>query len=527
MTHPPVHPTPERPDLTSVPLFTVFGDAAVDPARPGRVRSGFTLPVPSGGVPATSALHLVGGPGERPVRPSAATEPAARESAAPGEVNWEAASALRTVASKRFSERIDQAHVADEAARQELGRAVIMEVVQQATETRFAVEGSVGSLAEQERLAQGVFDLMFGLGRLQPLIDRPDVENIIVVGHDRVVLDLVGGEKVPGPPVAASDDDLIQLLQDLASRADPPRVFSDANPDLHLNLDGARLAASAFVMHRPSVVIRRHRLVRVTLDDLVKLGTVSPLLASFMAAAVRARSSIVVSGQQGDGKTTLLRALCAEIGPEEVLGTFETERELGLEQLVDEHPVVFSWEARPGSGERGAHGRPVNEYTLQDGMHASFRYALDRQIVGEVRGPEVAQMIMAMESGSGSLSTTHAATAGDTMEKLVSCAMQSGDYTRDSSVMKLARCLDLVVQMRSTYRRAPGGVIRKQRVVDEVLAITPGEDSAGYASTTVFRRNNDGPAVAHVLPDHLRALAGHGFTINEFLLEAQRHGGAA
>ena len=70
--------------------------------------------------------------------------------------------------------------------------------------------------------------------------------------------------------------------------------------------------------------------------------------------------------------------------PEEVLGTFETERELGLEQLVDEHPVVFSWEARPGSGERGPDGRPVNEFTLQDGMHASFRYALDRQIVGEV-----------------------------------------------------------------------------------------------------------------------------------------------
>ena len=196
--------------------------------------------------------------------------------------------------------------------------------------------------------------------------------------------------------------------------ADPPRVFSDANPDLHLNLDGARLAASAFVTHRPSVVIRRHRLVRITLDDLVGLDTVSPLLASFLAAAVKARLSIVVSGQQGDGKTTLLRALCAEIGPEEVLGTFETERELGLEQLADEHPVVFSWEARPGSGERGPDGRPVNEFTLQDGMHASFRYALDRQIVGEVRGPEVAQMIMAMESGSGSLSTTHAATASAT-----------------------------------------------------------------------------------------------------------------
>jgi len=63
--------------------------------------------------------------------------------------------------------------------------------------------------------------------------------------------------------------------------------------------------------------------------------------------------------------------------------------------------------------------------------------------------------------------------------------------------------------------------------VDEVLAITPGEESAGYAATTVFRSDPDGPAVAFVLPDHLRMLAGHGFTANEFLLEAQRHGGVA
>ena len=196
-------------------------------------------------------------------------------------------------------------------------------------------------------------------------------------------------------------------------------------------------------------------------------------------------------------------------------------------RVVDEHPVVFSWEARPGSGERGPDGRPVNEFTLQDGMHASFRYALDRQIVGEVRGREVAQMIMAMESGSGSLSTTHAASASDTMEKLVSCAMQSGEFTRDSAVMKLARCLGLVVQLRSMFVRGRDGSVRKRRVVDEVLAITPGEESAGYAATTVFRSDPDGPAVAFVLPDHLRMLTTHGFTANEFLLEAQRHGGVA
>jgi len=379
--------------LAAVPLFTAFGDVAADVGRQGRVRSGFSLPVVGDPTPAPSSLHVVG------------REPQTlgHHIEWPDEVDWDEASELRVIASKRFSDRVGQSAVTDESARRELGRAVIMEVVQEATESRFAAQGSVWSAASQDMLAQAVFDLMFRLGRLQPLVDRRDVENIIAVGHDRVFLEMVGGQKIPGPPVAASDEELVQLLQDLASRADPPRVFSDANPDLHLNLDGARLAASAFVTHRPSLVIRLHRLVRISLDDLVGLGTVSPLLASFLAAAVKARLSIVVSGQQGDGKTTLLRALCAEIGPEEVLGTFETERELGLELLADEHPVVFSWEARPGSGERGPDGRPVNEFTLQDGLHASFRYALDRQIVGEVRGGEVAQMIMAMESGSGSV----------------------------------------------------------------------------------------------------------------------------
>ena len=112
------------------------------------------------------------------------------------------------------------------------------------------------------------------------------------------------------------------------------------------------------------------------------------------------------------------------------------------------------------------------------------------------------------------------------MEKLASCAMQSGDFTRDAAVMKLARCIDLVVQMR-TLLVGPDGQRRKQRVVDEIVAITPGEDALGYASTTVFRRTVHGTAVPHILPDHLRDLDAHGFNAFEFQSEARRDGGAA
>lgn len=508
-------PVPATPALTTVPLLA--GRQPSGPRPAGRVRSEFRLGL--GEVP----LHVVA----RLDAEDAAEVSAGAGAPAPvvGGVDWVWAEQVRGVAAKRFSDRAMAAadQVDDREARQELGRAVIAEVVREACETKFSLDGVLVPPQTQHALAAAVFDLMFRLGRLQPLVDRVDVENIIAVGHDQVYLQLTDGTRVPGPPIAGSDSDLVSLLQDLAARADPPRVFSDANPSLHLNLEGARLAAQAFVTHRPSVVIRRHGLLRVSLSDLVQLGTVSPVMASFLAAAVKARSSIVVAGEQGDGKTTLLRALCAEIGPEEVVGVFETERELGLERMPREHPVVFSWEARPGSGEKGPDGRPVNEFTLQDGMYDSFRFALDRQIVGEVRGPEVAQMILAMESGSGSLSTTHSRSASDTMEKLTSCAMQSGEITREAAIMKLARCVDVVVHMASRMVKDYRGGLRKQRVVNEVVAITPGESGVGFATTSVFEPTPYGPAHAGVLPDHLRFLEGYGFDAAGFVGEAQLH----
>ena len=199
-------------------------------------------------------------------------------------------------------------------------------------------------------MAAAVEAALFGLGRLQPLVDDDRVENIIITGHDQVTLELTDGRLVPGPDVADSDAELIDFLVFLASRSEVnARPFSQAQPRLHLRLDGgARLAAAAWVTPRPSVVIRRHRLRQVTLADLVGLGTLTPVAASFLAAAVKARRSIVVTGAQGAGKTTLVRALCAEIPTHEAIGTFETEYELHLHELREQHPIVFAWEARPG-----------------------------------------------------------------------------------------------------------------------------------------------------------------------------------
>ena len=501
---------PDHQGLDAVPLFSAESHASDAAEWTGRTAPTFAVPL----------ADLQRARVAQPQRPASETKETARE------VDWTLATQLRAEASKRLTARLESLDGSTETERRELGRAVILETVQAATERRFAEHGMTWTPQAQGALAKAVFDLMFGLGRLQPLVDRDDVEDIIVIGHDRVFLNLVDGSKAPGPAVANSDADLVHLLQDLASRATPPREFSDAHPELNLNLDGARLAASMSIVHRPSVVIRRHRLVDLDLDDLVARGTLTPVMASFVAAAVRARRSIVVSGEQGVGKTTMLRALCSEIGPEEVIGSFETERELGLETMTDRHPLAFSWEARPGSSELGADGRRAGEFTLSREMWLSHRYILSRHITGEVRGPEVSEMIMAMESGSGSMSTTHAVSAAMAMEKLASCAMQSGEFTRDAAVMKLARCINVVIQMRTMLASGPDGQ-RKQRVVDEIVAITPGEGALGYASTTVFRRNPHGTAVPHVLPDHLRELAAYGFDVHAFQAEAQDEGDAA
>jgi Flp pilus assembly CpaF family ATPase len=264
--------------------------------------------------------------------------------------------------------------------------------------------------------------------------------------------------------------------------------------------------------------------MQVTLDDLVDRQMMTPVAASFLRAAVRARKSIVVAGAQGVGKTTLVRALCSEIDSREAIGTFETEYELHLHEL-GRHKIVHAWESRPGSGERGPDGRQAGEFTLDEALVDSFRFNLSRQIVGEVRGKEIWAMIKAMESGTGSISTTHAADAVAAVRKLVTCAMEAGPHvTQGLATSKLAATVDLIVQLDMDTTHGPHGA-RRARQVAEIIALTPGEKDPGYATTHVFSPDPSGTAVPDVLPDEYRRLARHGFDLAGYLA-TQPIGGA-
>jgi len=497
MTSESVDETPsDRAHLTALPLFAQPLPRNIEPGTaPGAHRSP-TVP------------RLL-----QPLDPTNDATPATG-------VDWSLVAALRAQASEQLSQAVaaDRARL-DKAAQEELGRSIVLDLIEAAVADRVNAGNTAWPTTQQDGLARAVFDSLFRLGRLQPLVDNDGVENIIIAGHDNVLLELIDGSLVDGPPVADSDEELIDFLVFLASRSEVnARGFSEAQPRLHLRLDGgSRLAAAAWVTPRPSVVIRRHRLMEITLDDLVERQMLTPVAASFLRAAVRARKSIVVAGAQGAGKTTLVRALCAEIEPLEAIGTFETEYELHLHELK-RHRIVHPWEARPGSGERGLDGRMAGEFTLDDALVDSFRFNLSRQIVGEVRGKEIWAMIKAMESGTGSISTTHASDAVAAVRKLVTCAMEAGPHvTHDLATSKLAATIDVIVQL-DLRTTTVNGVSQRHRRVAEVIALAPGERETGYATTHIFAPDADGTAQPAVLPDEYRPLERFGFDLSGYLM---------
>ena len=508
-------------DPLDLPIFT-DNESGAGVREEGRVRSTFRYPAPA---PSTNETPAVPTP-LRLLRPA----PAKRSEPSPfgspvaiPDVDWELVARMRTEVARRLAEQIGETRP-DRAAEEAEGAAIIRQLLDEDTAAQIAQVGQARSLAEQEVLAKAVFDAMFGLGRIQPLVDDPRVENIMIAGCDRVLVELADGTLWELPPIAESDEELAALLERLASRSENPRSFTPSSPSLHLVLPGGERLAAARDTARISVVIRRHRIRKVTLAELVEWGTLSATVAGFLAAAVKARLCIVVSGEQGAGKTTTLRALCAEIPRLEPVGTFESEYELFLHELPEQHAIVHAWESREGSGERLPDGRLAGSRTAAQQIIDSFRFNLGRQILGEIRGEEVWSMVKLMESGSGSISTTHAGSAQQTMRKLVTCAMEAGpQVSQDLASTKLGETVDLVVHIGCDVVPGPDGSAgRKHRYVAEVLAVSPGERPAATPPPPqVFAPVPGGCAVANTLPEELRdKLVAAGFDLAGFEAEA-------
>lgn len=418
---------------------------------------------------------------------------------------------IRREVSDALALRLRQTPVADPRARRELARALLTEVLVDRSRTRVHDGQQPWSVDEEFALADSVMDAIFGMGRLQPLIDDPDVENVEVTGFDQVWISYADGREVRGDPVAGSDPELVELVQALVTRTgQAERTFSTASPTLHLRLDdGSRLTAMAWVTPRPVLVIRRHRVRETTLHQLVVGGTMSSIVAELLGAAVRAGRNIIVTGPQNSGKTTMLRALAAEFPPLERFATVEREYELHLHELP-RHPRVVAMEARVGSSERDPSGRAAGEVTLSDLVVDALRMNVRRVIVGEVRGPEVVPMLNAMAVGDGSMCTLHARSAAKALDRIVTlCLEQGGGMTDAFAYRAAADGIDFVVQLALRHDAQSGGA--RERFVAEVLEVDGIGEGGRPVVTTVFTPGQDGRAVPAHRPRCLPDLVAAGF----------------
>ncbi|MPZ67605.1 MAG: ATP-binding cassette domain-containing protein [Pseudonocardiaceae bacterium] len=344
------------------------------------------------------------------------------------------------------------------------------------------------TVAQEQRLVTDVFASMFRGGRLQALLDDQQLEGIEINGCDEVFVRYPDGRRVPAAPVAETDEELIETVRRLATyHGLNPRHWDPTNWQLDVRLkDGARVSAVMGVSARPIVNIRRHRLVKVTLEDLVGNGTLAPELAEFLAAVVRARKNVVIGGKTGAGKTTLLRALINAIDPAERLVTIENALELGIRGLRDLHPNVVEFEARLPNVEG------VGAVTMTDLVRRTLRMDADRVIVGEVLGREIVAMLQAMSQGNeGSLSTIHARYAWDVIDRMVMYAEQDPQLTE----RRIAKAVDFIVFLRrsSSQDRADGD---GRRFVDRVLEVAHYDPATpqGVATNEIWQPGEDGVA---------------------------------
>jgi pilus assembly protein CpaF len=331
-------------------------------------------------------------------------------------------------------------------------------------EVRSLVEREAAVLGEVEReeLCERVLRLATGLGPLEPLLADPAVDEVMVNGPESVWVERAGRLEPAGVAFSGEAELLHAIERVLAPLG---RRVDEASPLCDARLaDGSRVnvVIPPLALSGPCLTIRRFRRRGFSLADLVDNGTLNPELADFLSACVRARASILVSGGTGSGKTTTLGALSGALPPGERIVTIEDAAELKLRQ-----PHVVRLEARPPNLE----GR--GEVTIRQLVRNALRMRPDRIVVGEVRGAEALDMLMALNTGhEGSLTTVHANSPPDALRRVETLALMAGVGLPHSAVREqLASALQLVVHQ----ARGPDG----RRRIEAIAEVVRLGDAAG------------------------------------------------
>jgi pilus assembly protein CpaF len=291
--------------------------------------------------------------------------------------------------------------------------------------------------SERQLIAAVVGDEVLGLGPLEPLLNDPEITEIMVNGPKQIYVERHG--KLELTEVVFRDDEHVMHIIDkivapIGRRIDESQPMVDARL-----LDGSRVNAiiPPLALKGPSITIRKFSKTPYSINDLVRFGTLTIPMARFLEAAVKARLNIFISGGTGSGKTTLLNVLASFIPEGERIVTVEDAAELQLNQTH-----VISLETRAANIEgKGA-------ITIRDLVRNCLRMRPDRIVVGEVRAGEALDMLQAMNTGhDGSLTTGHANSPRDMLARVETMVLMAGmDLPIRAIRQQITSAVDLVIQ---------------------------------------------------------------------------------
>ncbi|MFC5486391.1 CpaF family protein [Microvirga aerilata] len=300
-----------------------------------------------------------------------------------------------------------------------------------------AAKKVVMSIAEQDELLQDICNDVLGYGPLEPLLSRDDIADIMVNGADTVYIEVAG--KVERTDVHFRDNaQLLHICQRIVSQVG--RRVDESSPICDARLaDGSRVnvIAPPLAIDGPSLTIRKFKKDKLTLDQLVRFGSITKEGADVLQIIGRVRCNVIVSGGTGSGKTTLLNCLTRYIEPGERIITCEDAAELQLQQ-----PHVVRLETRPPNIEG------EGQITMRDLIKNCLRMRPERIIVGEVRGSEAFDLLQAMNTGhDGSMGTLHANSPREALSRMESMITMGG-YSLPSKTIRemIVSSVDVIIQ---------------------------------------------------------------------------------
>ena len=292
------------------------------------------------------------------------------------------------------------------------------------------------TLAQREPLRRCLFDGFRRLDMLQELLEDEEITEIMVNGHEDIFVER-HGQVFRWDRAFESRQKLEDVIQQIVARVN--RVVNESSPTVDARLpDGSRVnvVLPPVSLSGPVLTIRKFASTPITMEELVRLGSLSEEAAQVLKVLVKARYNIFISGGTGSGKTTFLNALSQFIPAQERVITIEDSAEL---QLLDQ-PDLVRLETRTGNGEV--------EVTIRQLIRCSLRMNPDRIIVGEVRGEEALDMLQAMNTGhDGSLSTGHANSPTDMLTRLAMMVLMAAELPLAAIDSQIASAIDILVHL--------------------------------------------------------------------------------